>query len=330
MGDGRWGAGMKHVPVFRWVAVLGLILFAWAVGLNMSGSGSDDLKQINLVVLSEKPSGACRVQWGDPFNSDIHEAFYQCDPDRDPILKAPNYDPDSGHGWDTGFVYTSGARKGELYPLNGDVGADTGGITLADGLLGGGLILLVTGFLGGNIRSLARTTSVNPDVVRRARRLRDAAALVAQDHRLAVEAVREAWSPEAALTDPELLAALRVLVEAGPRAHKVAAAAAALTARLDPLLAAAAPAATRRTMLAASREERRVAGLAVGELDAVLHDAEIRDVAQQFAQTSVDLLRGPDNAPASLSATVDFESRRADYYRVLTEVVGVALPPTSL
>ncbi|MEV5684391.1 hypothetical protein AB0L68_14550 [Streptomyces sp. NPDC052164] len=41
-----------------------------------------------------------------------------------------------------------------------------------------------------------------------------------------------------------------------------------------------------------------------------------------FGQASVDLLRGPDDGPAGLSAWVDFETRPAEYYGLLADIVG--------
>ncbi|MFE9885592.1 hypothetical protein [Streptomyces scopuliridis] len=167
---------MKNVPFFRWVATLGLILIGCAVGLYWT---APDLKQVDLTVVREQPDGACTVRWTDPFRGDEREGPYQCDADRDPILKAPDYDPDTGFGWETGFVVAEGSHKGDLHSLGQDDDVD-GRLAISDGMLVGGLFLTIIGVVGGNIRSLARMTGVNPEIVRRTRRLRDAAALVAQ------------------------------------------------------------------------------------------------------------------------------------------------------
>ncbi|MFG1807342.1 hypothetical protein [Streptomyces sp. NPDC049040] len=311
------------MPFFRWVATLGLVLIGCSVGLY-AASSDPDIRQIDLTVIHEAPSGACTVRWTDPFDGHQHQGPYTCHADRVQILKGSSYDPVTGHGWDTGWIVASGSHKGDLYSL--DQSAD-GRLTTADKLLLAGLLATIVGAVGGNIRALARMTGVNPAIVGRARRLRDAAALVAEDHRRALEAVRDAWTPQVALTDPELLAALRVLVEAGVHGRKVATTGADLANRLDALLTDAAPAAGRRQMLAAGREDRLRALAAVSELRWALAEAECRNLAEQFAQTSVDLLRGPDNAPSALTATVDYESRPADYARALTEVVGVVPSP---
>ncbi|NUL11387.1 hypothetical protein [Streptomyces lunaelactis] len=119
-----------------------------------------------------------------------------------------------------------------------------------------------------------------------------------------------------------LLVALRVLVEAGPRARNVAEAGRELAARLELLLTDAAPASGWKQMLDAGREQRRRALAAVAELRLLLDEAERESITQQFAQASVDLLRGPDSDPAGLSAWVDFETRSTEYYSLLAEVAG--------
>lgn len=314
----------QHMPFFRWVASLGLILIGGSLGLFLTAPDPPDTKQIDLTVIHEQPSGACTVRWTDTFGKD-HQGPYTCDAERSSILKAPSYDPATGYGWDTGFVITEGPHKGDLDTTEIDDEANWQ-LELSDDLLIGGVLLTIVGVVGGNIRSLARMTGVNPGIVRRAGRLREAAALVAQDHRLALESVRAAWTSYGSLTAPEVLAPLRVLVDAGPRAAKVAQVGGDLTARLDPLLAAAAPAAGRRQMLGAGAEDRRRALAAVGALRVILDEAEARDLAPQFAQASVDLLRGPDTDAAGLSTRVDFESRPAEYRSVLAGIVDLSLP----
>ncbi|MFB6777038.1 hypothetical protein ACFCX0_06315 [Streptomyces sp. NPDC056352] len=122
-----------------------------------------------------------------------------------------------------------------------------------------------------------------------------------------------------------LVVALRVLVEAWPRARNVAETGRELAARLEPLLTDAAPASGWKQMLDAGRDQRWRARVAVAELRLLLDKAERESITQQFAQTSVDLLRGPDSDPAGLSAWVDFETRSAEYYSVLTEVTDHSL-----
>jgi hypothetical protein len=64
----------------------------------------------------------------------------------------------------------------------------------------------------------------------------------------------------------------------------------------------------------------------VAELRTLLDRAEEEDIAEQFAQASVDLLRGPDGDPAGLSAWADFTTRPAEYYGLLTEIAGPTSP----
>ena len=305
------------------MATLGLILIGCSAGLACAVPDVPDLKQVDLTVIHERPDGACTVRWTDPFRNAEREGPHQCDADREQILKTP--DADTGFAWDTGFIVAEGSRKGDLTSLDQEYDDDAP-FAVSDSLLLGGLFLTIVGVVGGNIRSLARMAGVNPEIVRRTRRLRDAAALVAKDHRLAVEAVREAWTQNPSPEAPEVLSALRVLVETGPQGRDVAVAARRLTARLDPLLADAAPAAGRRQMLAASPEERRRAEAVIAELRWVLNETETWGVAEHFAQTSVDLLRGQDIDPAGVSTRADFESRPAEYRSLLADTIGPGIP----
>ncbi|SDN62006.1 hypothetical protein [Streptomyces wuyuanensis] len=114
---------MRHVPLFRWLLALVLVLIGCSLGLFMIAPGFPELRQVDLTVLEEAPDGTCTGRWTDPYGSGEREAPYRCDAGRDPILKAPNYDPDSRLGWDTGFVIADGPGRGELYSLEDDVPA---------------------------------------------------------------------------------------------------------------------------------------------------------------------------------------------------------------
>ncbi|MGW9397114.1 hypothetical protein [Streptomyces sp. NPDC055642] len=401
---------MKHVPFFRWVVAVGLVLIACSIAVYMAGPGSPELKQVDLAVLQEKSDGTCTVQWTDPYGSGRHEGRYLCDADRPQSFKSPDYQPGTTIGWDVGWVVAEGADKGELYSLEQD-GSDDRWSVASDALVAAGMLLATVGVIGGNIRSLSRLSGVSPGLVRRAERLRKVAARVAEDHARAVETVREAWAPlheglvhaELARTpvaklrgagiallwakdlerngirsvqdvldagawgvaeasgvgrrtaervwtaagrkadhvdagttvrldaDPPdartavLLNALRVLVEAGPAARSAAEEGRRLAGRLGECLAEAAPAAGWRRMLDAGRAERRAVPAAVTRLRLLLDEAERQGVAGRFAQASVDLLRGTDGDPMGLSARVDFESRPAEYHRLLSELVRPAL-----
>src|SRR6185312_3696574 len=97
-----------------------------------------------------------------------------------------------------------GAGKGELYSL--EQGDEIGErIGLSDALVTVGLLLTIVALVGGNVDAMNRGRGADPKVVRAATRLGEAAALVAQDHGRAVEAVRTAWAPlHRELVDGEL------------------------------------------------------------------------------------------------------------------------------
>ncbi|WP_326673586.1 hypothetical protein [Streptomyces sp. NBC_01257] len=180
---------MRHVPFIRWVLTLGVLLIGCSAAVYTTAPEMPELRQVDLTVLEEAPDGACTVRWKDPFDQRRHEAPYRCDTTRDPVLKAPNHDLRTGHGWDTGFVVAEGGARGELYSLSEDDEA-AGRIGLSDTLTVIGLLLTITGLVGGNIRAVPRLRGVDPDVVRRAWDLAHAADLVAEDYEKALAAVR--------------------------------------------------------------------------------------------------------------------------------------------
>lgn len=394
--------------MFRWVLALGLALITWSAFLYVTAPDLPELEQIDLTVLAEKPDGTCTVAYANPFAfDDEREGPYRCDARRSSSLKAPEYDPDTGFGWESGWVIAEGPDKGELYSL------DEGGkerdeqIERSDAFITAGLVLTITGLVGGNIRSLRRMRGVRPGVLRRATRLKEAADAAARDHRRALEAVRTAWEPlHQELVDGELgripvsrmrglaekrlraqeleeggvrtvrdvldagtwalaqflgmernmaertmdaarrtadevgrevtvrfdaggpeprttalLAALRVLVDAGPDAREAGRVGGELAARLEPLLITAEPAAGVRETLRAGPYERDNILAALTKLRLVLAEAEREGLAERFAQASVDLLRGPDAGADELATWTDFESRPAAYYAALAEAV---------
>lgn len=400
---------MRHVPFFRWVLTLGVLLITCSAAVYAAVPEMPELRQIELTVLREEPDGACTVRWTDPFDHGEHEAAHQCDAQRADSLKAPNYDPETGYGWDSGFVVAEGSARGRLYTLGQDDETIDDRIDLSDTLVIIGLLLATAGLVGGNIRAAARLNGVRPDIVRRAWQLAYGAAAVEEDHTRAVEAVRAAWAPlqrervheemgrvpvkslrndakqrfrtkewekggihtardvldagvwklgqlpdvgrrtaEQAVaaarhladgasqdvlvrlsaddrSDPRttsLVTALRVLVEAGPRGKEAADTARELAERLEPLLTDADAASTRSAMFRAGPERRGRARAAVAGLRRILAEAERDALVRRFGQTSVDLLRGPDNELDALAAWTDFERRPEDYYRVLAEVTA--------
>ncbi|MEV6005209.1 DEAD/DEAH box helicase [Streptomyces sp. NPDC051976] len=129
--------------------------------------------------------------------------------------------------------------------------------------------------------------------------------------------------------DPDttaLVAALHVLVEAGPEARRAVDRATALSVRLDPLLTEARPATGRIRMLLAGQEKKARARAAVDAIRSLVEEAERAELPELLAQVSVDLLRGP---ASDMAAWVDFELRSAEYYSLLAEVSG-RLPDTAV
>ncbi|MCJ0874100.1 hypothetical protein [Streptomyces sp. AP-93] len=114
----------------------GIALIGMSVAL-LEASEPPELRQIDLTVLSEEPDGRCEVRWRDPYAERDREGAYRCDTDRHALLKAPDYDPQTGFGWDSGWVLAEGDRKGELYSLDeyDDTGANIGAYALGLGLV---------------------------------------------------------------------------------------------------------------------------------------------------------------------------------------------------
>ncbi|MFE1995884.1 DEAD/DEAH box helicase [Streptomyces parvulus] len=147
--------------------------------------------------------------------------------------------------------------------------------------------------------------------------------IVAAARQLA-EAAGEAAAVHLDVDRPEprttaLVAALHVLVGAGPEARRALDTAAGLARRLDPLLAEARPAAGRIGLLLAGRERKARALEAVTGIRSLTEEAERDGTPELLAQASVDLLRGP---AGDLAAWTDFELRSAEYYGVLGEIAG--------
>ncbi len=117
-----------------------------------------------------------------------------------------------------------------------------------------------------------------------------------------------------------LLTALARLVEAGPDLPRAAEAARRIDLDLSLALPAARPATGRLRMLAAGARRRAAARAAVERVDALMKDCAAREVPLLLAQASTDLLRPPGTAT---QAWIDFESRSADYYGLLTEIADL-------
>ncbi|MGW8764567.1 hypothetical protein ACWGN5_18885 [Streptomyces sp. NPDC055815] len=310
---------MRHVPFFRWVLTAGVTVFACSVGLYAiePDAGVPATRQIDLAVVHEEADGTCRVRWSDPYEKKTREGPYHCDAGRSELLKAPNYGDSRGYGWASGFMYTEGPDRGDLYDVEGPAEED---LSTPDALLLLGVLLMLTGLVGENLRALPRVLGVEARLVRRAVRLAEAAGWASEDYARAVDAVRDAGrrGELGEAPDPELLRALWVLREAGPQADAAAAAARELADRLRPLLEQAAPAAGLGNRLQAGPTARAEAAAAVAELRRLLADAERQGLRERFAQTSVDLLRGQDADRAALAAGADF-ARDPEAYRRLLE-----------
>ncbi|MET9363550.1 hypothetical protein ABZX93_21925 [Streptomyces sp. NPDC006632] len=118
-----------------------------------------------------------------------------------------------------------------------------------------------------------------------------------------------------------LLDALHVLLEAGAEAHRTAHTGRELADDPSRTLVEAEPASGYRSMLRAGREQREISRAAVTTLRSLLAGAGREGLPARFAQTSVDLLRAPDDRVPGLSAHTDFESRTGAYYGLLATVV---------
>ncbi|MEV0092270.1 hypothetical protein [Streptomyces sp. NPDC050738] len=181
---------MRHRPFFRWVLTLGVVVFGCSAYLYAS---YPDTRQTDLTVISEQHDGRCTVRWNDPYHDGgrQREGAYHCDPDRDALLKAPGYDPDTAYGWDTAFMYTEGPHKGDLEPSDLD---EENRFALSDELVLLGVALIAIGLIGGNTRAAMRLSGAHPKTVARARKLYEAADQVVRDQAQACEAVRTAWN----------------------------------------------------------------------------------------------------------------------------------------
>ncbi|MFI7388484.1 hypothetical protein [Streptomyces sp. NPDC049813] len=111
-----------------------------------------------------------------------------------------------------------------------------------------------------------------------------------------------------------------MLVRVGPDGRAAAQSATEPAALLGPLLEKAEPAAGRRKMLRADAEEHAAAKHAVGLMRHLLGTVGQRGSIDQLAQTSVDLLRGPDADPVGIAAPIDFETPPEKYAHLLTEL----------
>lgn len=118
-----------------------------------------------------------------------------------------------------------------------------------------------------------------------------------------------------------------MLVGGGAAARSAAAEGRALAGRLEPVLADAEPCGTYGEVLRAGPGRRGQARTSVTRLRQELDLAARSGLADRFAQTSVDLLRGQNSDAAGPAARVDFDARSAEYCRVLVDVTGHGVLP---
>ncbi|WP_123530841.1 hypothetical protein [Streptomyces sp. 840.1] len=114
--------------------------------------------------------------------------------------------------------------------------------------------------------------------------------------------------------------ALQVQAEGGAAARRTAETGRPLAERLEPLLADAEPCGGYREILRAGPDRRRLARESVALLRQEPTSAARDGLAERFAQTSVDLLRGQNSDAAGPAARVDFAARPVEYRRVLVAV----------
>ncbi|MER5883758.1 hypothetical protein ABT160_08005 [Streptomyces sp. NPDC001941] len=216
---------VHHVGIYRWFAVVGLVLVGASGVVNavaVDGPAPQPYLRTHLTelqVIHEDPDGTCVVRYWEYVSEKERVVPFRCDPDRGSTLKAPNDLDAPDQGVEYGSMIDEGPHEGDLLVVDArgehvaesdeDPRGDTGGDDVDTtyevvGFLGFfGLLSLAVGVLCGGARSARRLKGISPLLVRRARRLRQDAAAVAQDHRAAVRAVREAWEP----LHQELLAA---------------------------------------------------------------------------------------------------------------------------
>lgn len=336
---------MRHVPVFRWLVVAGVLLGCAAAALCVREPETPAVRQVRLTVVSEQAGGACTVRWTDPLGGGRRQGAYTCDSGRWAAHKGP---PRAGGtaGTDLGYVIVQGPHKGQLYRLWDDSDGSPGPPHLVDLLCAGALVALAAGLVGGGVRLLAAPVARDVRVARRAVPLLRAAQRTVDDHRRTVRALRAACPPlelvalagrDAGVTQDvlslatgrradhcdmlsnasaDLLSALWTLVEAGPHARTAAGQAEEVAGRLTTLLPAAAhPRLCRcRGWDCGGREGRRAVA-ALAELRGVVLDAERRGLLERFARVSADLRHARESAPTPEAVRADFHVRPDAYRR---------------
>ncbi len=167
MGSGRGEGVMRHVPFFRWVLTLGVVLFGLAAYAYTS---YPETRQIDLTVLSEKPDGRCTVRWEDRSATGITgvRALIGAIRTVTRLLKPSHDILGAVDGWESGFMFTEvgqgrvglaarrhGSQRAVRHPGPDRRGPDR------------------RGTCRGNIRSAMGVRGAHPRTMARARALRD-------------------------------------------------------------------------------------------------------------------------------------------------------------
>lgn len=130
------GGGIRRRARFRWILLAGLI----AGGLGTAGSvAADHDPMVELTVIDGTTApGPCKVRYEDPFTGEPRTGTFICEGHRDPVI--PTYE--------VGWAVSYGPWKGDLY--NSDWVGSTGN-SVNDALLVGGVLLTLTGGIGGAV-----------------------------------------------------------------------------------------------------------------------------------------------------------------------------------
>ncbi|WP_345126593.1 hypothetical protein [Streptomyces chiangmaiensis] len=121
---------------FRWILLSGLMIG----GLGIAGSeAADHDPMVELTVIDGTTApGPCKVRFKDPFTGERRTGAFACEGHRDPLI--PTYE--------VGWAVSYGPWKEDLYNADWD---GTAANSVNDAFLLGGLLLTLTGGVGGAI-----------------------------------------------------------------------------------------------------------------------------------------------------------------------------------
>ncbi|WP_454320339.1 hypothetical protein [Streptomyces phaeoluteigriseus] len=138
----------RRRPRFRWILLAGLI----GLGLGIAGgteADHDPMVELTVIDGSIAP-GPCEVRYEDPFTGEPTSGTFACVGHRDPLI--PTYE--------VGWVVSYGPWKGDLYNSDWE-GTATDAVNDALGV--GGLLLTLTGGVGGTVSRHHRKRYPAPD-----------------------------------------------------------------------------------------------------------------------------------------------------------------------